>query len=206
MSKVKTETTVSTDSLMKQIFDAVEEYQELLSKAASGPSKVFEKDAPDGSDLNARDYNVGKSDYASFRTQPWDLWKEYNLNPWDADIVKRVLRTKEDSPRVEDYKKIMHVCQERIAQLTTEAKNRAVQNCKTTTELFKLLVTDQKDLSGIGLEKTKTHYKKRQDGWNGLFNDLVDAKEEFAKGLKDKRYPVDFTGYNFLTGEPLVKK
>ena len=43
---------------------------------------------------NVQSYNVGKSDYSKHTIQPWDIWKEYNLNPWDADIVKRVLRSK----------------------------------------------------------------------------------------------------------------
>lgn len=65
-------------------------------------------------------YNVGKSDYAKHTIQPWDIWKEYNLNPWDADIVKRVLRTKEGEPRTVDYEKIIHICKYRIAQLSKE--------------------------------------------------------------------------------------
>lgn len=69
---------------------------------------------------NVRSYNVGKSDYAKHAIQPWDIWKEYNLNPWDADIVKRVLRTKEGEDRKLDYEKIIHVCQERIRQLEAE--------------------------------------------------------------------------------------
>lgn len=69
---------------------------------------------------NVRDYNVGKSDYSKHKIQPWDIWKEYNLNPWDADIVKRVLRTKEGEDRKLDYEKIIHVCQERIRQLEAE--------------------------------------------------------------------------------------
>lgn len=69
---------------------------------------------------NVRDYNVGKSDYSKHRIQPWDIWKEYNLNPWDADIVKRVLRRKEGEERTLDYEKIIHVCQERIRQLDAE--------------------------------------------------------------------------------------
>lgn len=64
-----------------------------------------------------RNYNVGKSDYAKHKIQPWDIWKEYNLNPWDADIIKRVLRTKEGEPRRLDYEKIIHICQERIRQI-----------------------------------------------------------------------------------------
>lgn len=67
-------------------------------------------------------YNVGKSDYSKHAIQPWDIWKEYNLNPWDADIVKRVLRTKEGEPRAVDYEKIIHICKYRIAELSKETK------------------------------------------------------------------------------------
>jgi hypothetical protein len=69
---------------------------------------------------NIRDYNVGKSDYSKHKIQPWDIWKEYNLNPWDADIVKRVLRTKEGENRKLDYEKIIHICKYRIAELSKE--------------------------------------------------------------------------------------
>lgn len=70
---------------------------------------------------NVQSYNVGKSDYAKHAIQPWDIWKEYSLNPWDADIVKRVLRTKEGEERTLDYEKIIHVCKYRIAELSKEA-------------------------------------------------------------------------------------
>lgn len=79
-----------------------------------------------------RNYNVGKSDYAKHKIQPWDIWKEYNLNPWDADIVKRALRTKEGEERSSDYQKIIHICKERIRQLAEEAK--AAPECKPKTE------------------------------------------------------------------------
>lgn len=64
-----------------------------------------------------RNYNVGKSNYSKHVIQPWSIWLDYNLNPWDADIVKRVLRTKEGESRKLDYEKIIHICQERIRQL-----------------------------------------------------------------------------------------
>lgn len=64
-----------------------------------------------------RSYNVGSSDYSKHIIQPWAIWIEYKLNPWDADIVKRVLRTKEEEPRVQDYEKIIHDCKERIRQI-----------------------------------------------------------------------------------------
>ena len=69
---------------------------------------------------SARSYNVGASDYSKHKIQPYDIWAEYNLNPWDADIVKRVLRTKSTDSRQLDYEKIIHICKYRIEQLNKE--------------------------------------------------------------------------------------
>ena len=66
--------------------------------------------------------NVGASDYSQHLIQPWSIWQEYDLNPWDADIIKRVLRSKSTEPRKMDYEKIIHICQERIRQIETEEK------------------------------------------------------------------------------------
>jgi hypothetical protein len=69
------------------------------------------------------EFNIGESNYAKHVIQPWHIWKEYSLNPWDADIVKRVLRTKPipgkslEEARIDDYQKIIHICQERISQI-----------------------------------------------------------------------------------------
>ncbi|WAX10490.1 hypothetical protein BV200P1_00039 [Phocaeicola phage BV200P1] len=71
---------------------------------------------------DVRSYNVGASDYAKHKIQPWSIWLEYNLNPWDADIVKRVLRTKETDGRRLDYEKIIHICKERIRQIDEYGK------------------------------------------------------------------------------------
>jgi DNA-directed RNA polymerase sigma subunit (sigma70/sigma32) len=66
---------------------------------------------------DTREYNIGDSNYSDFKIQPWDIWLEYSLNPWDADIIKRVLRTKKSQCRKADYEKIIHVCKERIRQI-----------------------------------------------------------------------------------------
>jgi len=66
---------------------------------------------------HTRTKNAGTSNYSKFLLQPWAIWKEYGLNPWDADIIKRTLRTKEGDARKLDYEKIIHICQERISQL-----------------------------------------------------------------------------------------
>lgn len=68
-------------------------------------------------------FNVGTSNYSKHKIQPWDIWEEYNLNAWDADIIKRVLREKyqegmsKEMSRIQDYQKIIHVCLKRIEQL-----------------------------------------------------------------------------------------
>jgi hypothetical protein len=81
-----------------------------------------------------RSYNVGKSDYSKHTIQPWSIWIDYQLNPWDADIVKRILRTKaepgmsEIEARIMDYEKIVHIAKERIRQLKLEgAEESAAQ-------------------------------------------------------------------------------
>lgn len=67
-----------------------------------------------------RTYNVGNSDYSKHVIQPWSIWLDWELNPWDADIVKRVLRTKQGDSRITDYEKIIHICKERVRQLKNE--------------------------------------------------------------------------------------
>lgn len=69
---------------------------------------------------NVRSHNVGTSDYSIHAIQPWAIWLDWNLNPWDADIVKRVLRNKLGESRKQDYEKIIHICQERIRQIETQ--------------------------------------------------------------------------------------
>ena len=72
-----------------------------------------------------RTFNVGTSDYSAHIIQPWSIWIDWNLNPWDADIVKRVLRNKLGESRKQDYEKIIHICQERIRQIETSIETTA---------------------------------------------------------------------------------
>lgn len=80
-------------------------------------------------DEDCRSYNVGNSNYSTHIIQPWAIWQDYKLNPWDADIVKRILRTKQESgmsekdARILDYEKIIHICKERIRQLNGNLQN-----------------------------------------------------------------------------------
>ena len=75
-------------------------------------------------DTGVREHNVGESNYSKNTIQPWSIWLDYpELTPFDCDIIKRILRTKEIpgkskiESRKEDYEKIIHICQERLRQL-----------------------------------------------------------------------------------------
>lgn len=83
---------------------------------------------------SCQSYHIGKSDYSRHIIQPWNIWKEYNLNPWDADIVKRVLRSKEGEERTLDYEKIIHICKYRIAELSKEVSKETKADIPTEAE------------------------------------------------------------------------
>lgn len=80
--------------------------------------------------------NIGASNYSEHTIQPYSIWLDWDLNPWDADIVKRVLRTKKEGgmsfneSRKMDYEKIIHICEERIRQIDVleRHKNEIIDN------------------------------------------------------------------------------
>ena len=76
---------------------------------------------------NHKSYNIGESDYSQHKIQPWDIWEEYDLNPWEADIIKRVLRTKKGESRVTDLEKIKHIC-DHLIYLEQKNDNNTNQN------------------------------------------------------------------------------
>lgn len=98
-------------------------YNKELDKLVPDITNVDFEKVVDYKQKNHRDYNIGSSNYAAMKIQPWDVWRAWDLNPWDADIVKRIARTKNipgmsiQEARIEDYEKIIHNCKERISQL-----------------------------------------------------------------------------------------
>ena len=100
---------------MKEISDKL--YSELLHLG------IINEENQDFNSVRA--FNVGTSDYSAHIIQPWSIWLDWNLNPWDADIVKRVLRNKLGESRKQDYEKIIHICQERIRQIETSIETTA---------------------------------------------------------------------------------
>ncbi len=63
-----------------------------------------------------RDAQVGGDHYRKRKIQPWDIWKEYKLDPWLANVVKYVLRAGHKGSALEDLKKARHYLDEAIAQ------------------------------------------------------------------------------------------
>lgn len=113
------------DDMLKSLLSNSELYEVYIAKLNKNIfPKLIQLGILKTSETSCRDNNVGTSDYSKHIIQPWSIWLDYELNPWDADIVKRVLRTKEEpsmtknESRISDYKKIIHICNERIRQLS----------------------------------------------------------------------------------------
>ena len=79
--------------------------------------KLYRLGVINDSQDNIRNNNVGDSDYSKHIIQPWSIWLDWNLNPWDADIVKLICRHKYGEDDITKYEKIIHICKERIRQI-----------------------------------------------------------------------------------------
>lgn len=92
------------------------------------------------------------------------------LNPWDADIVKRVLRTKEGEPRTLDYEKIIHICKYRIAELSKEVLKET--KVVTPAEAEKPVADEESDDTTVfcmGETMTPAMFYTEGEKWNGKY-------------------------------------
>lgn len=154
-----------------------------------------------------RSGNIGKSDYSKHIIQPWSIWIDYNMDPWDADITKRVCRTKEEQgmsweeARIMDYEKIIHDCQEKIRQLK-QVINKCDNLKKSTEEAFQnKYKTTIKDYILQGSEITKyEEFKKKHEKCSGEIYILPDGNSEIGINIKLKcsvcGEEEDITDYN----------
>ena len=55
---------------------------------------------------------VGGDHYKKHEIQPWDIIDEYDLNYYEGNILKYLLRNKTD--RVEDLQKLIHYAEKEI--------------------------------------------------------------------------------------------
>lgn len=97
---------------------------------------------------DVRSYNEGNSDYATHKYQSWDFWIKFKLFcPFDADICKRILRIKQQDGRELDYKKIIHICNERLRQLSEGPDVFPPVENKVDESEFSEMVADYKHLT-----------------------------------------------------------
>lgn len=136
---------------------------------------------------DVRKDNVGASNYSQYTIQPWSIWIDYNLNPWDADIVKRTLRTKAepgmslDESRIMDYTKIIHICQERIRQINTK-------DSSTVASEQPVIALDNSNnpvvFSLLGEElKRYTEFVEQHKGCGGLIETRIDYAGGIGHGV-----------------------
>ena len=136
-----------------------------------------------------RNSNVGKSNYSKKTIQPWSIWLDYNLNPWDADIVKRILRTKEEpgmtleESRLMDYNKIIHICQERIRQINTG--NTSTITVELDQPIIALDNTNQPTMFSLLGEELKryTEFVEQHKGCGGFIQTRIDASGGIGHGI-----------------------
>lgn len=51
---------------------------------------------------------VGGDHYVKRTIQPWDVWEEYEMDPWRANALKYLMRAGDKGPALEDLKKARH--------------------------------------------------------------------------------------------------
>ena len=61
---------------------------------------------------------IGGDHYVKHKIQPWDVIDEYNLNYYEGNILKYLLRTK--SSRIEDLQKLIHYAEKELDNVRKE--------------------------------------------------------------------------------------
>ena len=165
---------------------------------------------------SVRNHNVGKSDYAKHKIQPWDIWIEFQLNPFDADLVKRTLRTKAEGgmtpseARKLDYEKIIHISSERIRQLKSGVEwptPTALPNGARVDEIieeYQLNEIDAEILDNLLMREENVDYRigqygvviecarRRIEALAGLIAEEKKKAENEAKKQDKKQKIIDF--------------
>ena len=135
-----------------------------------------------------RDYNIGESDYSKHKIQPWDIWIEYKLNPFDADIVKRVLRHKKTDSRKMDYEKIIHICKKESDKLILVKINGRKKKMDFNLYQKEAHETASYPYGTIGKEAHAVDYIYPA---LGLAEEAGEVAGKFAKAVRDNEGVID---------------
>ena len=96
----------------------MEDYQPYLDQKYQQKMKVVFKQ------------QIGGDHYKKHTIQPWHIWEDYNMNPWQANALKYLLRYNDKDKPLEDLYKCMHNVQYLIAKeerrLMAEETNQTV--------------------------------------------------------------------------------
>ena len=71
---------------------------------------------------------VGGSHYKKKKIQPWDIIDEYNLNFYEGNVLKYLLREKVD--RIEDLSKAIHYLEKEICNEKENLQQSELSICK----------------------------------------------------------------------------
>lgn len=123
---------------------------------------------------NVRESNIGESDYSKKKIQSWDIWRNWKLDPFEANVVKYTLRSK-PGKRLEDLKKACHYLQEILVNTNKVPKRRFNTITYTAEEI---------------IEEYNLHEKAESEVVHHLrcaskTNDLIEYKQYIKFALLD---------------------
>lgn len=83
---------------------------------------------------NVMEKQVGGEHYKKQAIQPWQIIDEYELNFYEGNALKYLLRDKLNTDRVEDLEKLIHYAEKEISNIKINSLNKS--NCPTAKPLF----------------------------------------------------------------------
>ena len=86
--------------------------------------------------MTVKDTQVGGDHYRKLAIQPWDIIEAHNLDFWEGNAIKYILRHKDN--RLEDLKKAQHY----LDYLIEREKNKSPDAVETSESLVSEMTTD----------------------------------------------------------------
>ena len=126
-----------------------------------------------------RGRNFGAADYNEDHIcTPWAIFLDHpDLNFWEQDIIKRILRRKDTDPRRLELQKMIHDCEEMLRQIdVTEEEENVFEGLFCPTDpLDKEILPFCKKISEALPEGTQVFVTK--DGFSS-FNPVMEKEED----------------------------
>ena len=128
----------------------------------------------------------GSSDYNKHRYQIWDIWIKFRINNgFDCDLVKRTLRTKQTDPRILDYKKMVHICSERIRQFQNNENVFPIENLEPKEITLGEMLEDYDLTSDDVVILTRILYPNVKDRVSD-YEQIIEICDKRIKELEEK--------------------